>query len=510
MARHSRSFSILIVLTLLMGLVLAACGAQQAASTAESVGNDVAGAATEANVTQDDVEDAVATATAVNVTEDDVEDAAATAEGAIEGATAAATSAVTATAGTAATAAATGTVGMEATAAATGTAGTSAGAGGTNTCEQKDEELIIYASLPLSGPSRGQTVSTANGMQLALDQQGGTAGGYKVKFQALDDSTAAAQKWTPEQESANAQKAIRDGATIYLGTFNSGAAAVSIPILNAAGIPMISPANTAIDLTKPGAEPKLLASLYTKGERNYFRVVPNDAIQGPAGAVYAQELGAETVYILHDQETYGLGIARAFQGKAKELGLTVAGFEGIDPKAGSFAGVMEKVVDSGANLVYFGGLTDTKGPQLVKDLREIAGTDEVMFLGPDGILDSGFIEAAGEAAEGTYGTVATAPVEKLQGSGAEFVQLYQQEFGQKPEAYAIFGYDAMGVALQAINQACSKDPKEVLAALKNLEEYSGALGTFSFDEDGDTTLRQMNAYRVKNGEWVWVKELSAE
>ncbi len=465
MVRQSKKHSMLMILMLVMGMVLAACGAQDAQTA-------VVSGATEA---------APVVNTAVTI-----------------GQTAVATPAAVETIGAP----------MET---ATGT-GAGAGAGTTGEDNSTDKgELIIYASLPLSGPSRGQTVSTVNGMKLALEQSGGAAGGYKVRFQALDDSTAAAQKWTPEQESANAQRAIRDKATVYLGTFNSGAAAVSIPILNAAGIPMISPANTAIDLTKKGAEPKLLASLYTKGERNYFRVVPNDAIQGPAGAVYAKELGATKVYILHDQETYGLGIARAFQGKAKEIGLEEVGFEGIDAKAGSFASVMQKVVDSGADFVYFGGLTDTKGPQLVKDLREIEPDPEaIKFLGPDGILDSGFIEAGGEATEGTYGTVATTPIEKLKGPGAEFVEAYQEAYGAKPEAYAIFGYDAMGVALAAIDKAGSKDPKDVLAALKNLGEYSGALGTFSFDKDGDTTLRQMNAYQVKNGEWTWVKELTVE
>ena len=461
MVRQPRWYSMLIVFMLMMGMALTACGAQDAQTA-------VVGAATE-------VAPGVSTAVTAGETALATPPAVETVGGPMETAT-----------------------------------GTGAGAAVEDNSTDKGE-LLIYASLPLSGPSRAQTVSTVNGMKMALEQSGGAAGGYKIRFQALDDSTAAAQKWTPEQESANAQRAIRDKATVYLGTFNSGAAAVSIPILNAAGIPMISPANTAIDLTKKGAEPKLLASLYTKGERNYFRVVPNDAIQGPAGAVYAKELGATKVYILHDQETYGLGIARAFQGKAKELGIEEVGFEGIDAKAGSFASVMQKVVDSGADFVYFGGLTDTKGPQLVKDLREIEPDAEaVKFLGPDGILDSGFVEAGGEATEGTYGTIATTPVEKITGDGAEFVKAYQEKYDMKPEPYAIFGYDAMGVALAAIDKAGSKDPKDVLAALKNIGEYSGALGTFSFDADGDTTLRQMNAYQVKDGEWTWVKELEVE
>ncbi len=480
-------------LMLLMSLVLAACGNTGGGGT--EGGGTEGGGTTGATATTTGTGGVGAEATgAPAILEQTTAEPGVVTEGATAGATPGATGVATA----AATGTATGAQGGS-------TTGAAAGAGGNN--DTSKGELLIYASLPLSGPSRGQTLSTVNGMKLALEESGGAAGGYKIRFEALDDSTAAAQAWTPEQEAANANKAVRDKASVYLATFNSGAAAVSIPIMNRAGIPMISPANTAIDLTKKGANPALLASLYKAGERNYFRVVPNDAYQGPADADFAKELGAQKVYVLHDQQTYGLGIAEAFRTRAQQIGLDVVGFEGIDVKAGSFSGLMEKVVDSGAQLVFFGGLTDTKGPQLVKDLRELASNDEVKFLGPDGILDTGFIEAAGEAAEGAYGTVASAPPEKLTGSGAEFYKKYQERFGQKPEAYAIFGYDAMGVALAAIDKAQSKDPKDILKALKNLGEYSGALGTFSFDKDGDTTLKQMNAYQVKNGEWVWIRSL---
>src|SRR3954463_12785864 len=103
------------------------------------------------------------------------------------------------------------------------------------------KSLTIYSSLPLQGASRPQTTALVNGIKLALDQAGGKAGDFTIKYQSLDDSTAQAGSWTPERTQPNARKAAGDKSTaVYLGEFNSGASAVSIPILNEAGVPQIS------------------------------------------------------------------------------------------------------------------------------------------------------------------------------------------------------------------------------------------------------------------------------
>ena len=149
-----------------------------------------------------------------------------------------------------------------------GSSGTSSSGGG----EAAGKQLTIYSSVPLQGASRVQTTAVVNGAKLALEQAGNKAGAHTIKYEPLDDSTAQAGNWTPEQESANARKAAQDDSTaVYIGTFNSGAAAVSIPILNEAGVPMISPANTAVGLTtnQPGSNPGEPDKYYPAGTRNY-------------------------------------------------------------------------------------------------------------------------------------------------------------------------------------------------------------------------------------------------
>ena len=118
----------------------------------------------------------------------------------------------------------------------------SSGGGGGSSSDSGGGELHIYSSLPLEGASRGQATALVDGMKLALEQAGGKAGDYTVKYTSLSDASAQAGNWTPELTSANARKAAQDDKTaVYLGEFNSGASAVSIPILNEGGVPQISP-----------------------------------------------------------------------------------------------------------------------------------------------------------------------------------------------------------------------------------------------------------------------------
>ena len=144
-------------------------------------------------------------------------------------------------------------------------------------------------------------------------RSGGKVGNFTIKFSPLDDSTAQAGNWTPEAESANARKAAQDSSTaFYLGTFNSGAAAISIPILNQAGVPMISPANTAVGLTtnQPGSNPGEPDKYYPTGKRNYARIVPKDTIQGAALVTLMKQDGCTKVQLTNDKEVYGAGLAQ--------------------------------------------------------------------------------------------------------------------------------------------------------------------------------------------------------
>ncbi len=385
-----------------------------------------------------------------------------------------------------------------------GTGGTPGGSGATTA-----KTVKIMSSLPMTGSSRTQTVQIVNSIQMAIADTKIT--NVTVNFEALDDATAAKGSWDAAQEAENARKAIGDSSVVaYIGTYNSGAAKVSIPLLNQAGLVMVSPANTYPGLTKPGkGEANEPNTYFPNGKRNYARVVPADDLQGAVGAVWAKDLGAKKVYIVHDTQLYGKGIADVFRAKAKDLGLTEAGYEGAD-KADNYRALANKIKDSGADFVYYGGIVDNNPAVLLKDIRSVLPS--IKFMGPDGINCAEFLKEAGPAADSNvYSTFGGVPPEKYTGKAADWLKAYNAKYGAgSPDPYAIYGYEAAKVVLAAIAAAGDKanDRATVLANVMGTKNYDGVLGKWSFDANGDTTLTQFSGSQAKSGDWAFVKELA--
>jgi len=376
---------------------------------------------------------------------------------------------------------------------------------------QQGKTLKIVSSLPRTGSANAQTTSMVNGIRMAIEERGGQVDGFAIAYEDMDDASPQKGNWDPQVEAANAKKAIADAEVIgYVGTYNSGAAKVSMPMLNKAGLVMISPGNTHTGLTKPGmGEPNEPAVYRPTGKITYFRVVPADDIQGAVACEFIRsDLGAKKVFVLHDRELYGKGIADVFRKSAEASGVQVVGFEGIDPKASNYRSLVTKIRAAGAEAVFFGGTTQTNAAQVLKDLR--AGGAKVPFVSPDGTFERAFIEASGKdnvtkEQGGVYITFGGLPSDQLTGLGADFVKRYKAKHGELPEAYAVYGYEAARVLLDAIDRAESKDRASVIAAVAATKDFTGALGTWSFDANGDTTNRMMSVNTIENGEFKFVK-----
>jgi branched-chain amino acid transport system substrate-binding protein len=366
----------------------------------------------------------------------------------------------------------------------------------------------IVSDLPLQGSARPQQETVVNAITLALEERDYMAGDVQIEYTSQDDATAQAGKWDEARCSENAQSAAQNEDIVgWIGPYNSGCAAVEIPILNQAGLAMVSHANTALGLTKEGGEPAEPEQYYPTGERNYTRVIVADDKQGRAGATWMRDEGIQSVYILDDQETYGKGLADQFEQAAEELGINVLGRESIDGNAANYRSLMAQIAQTNPDAIYFGGITQNNAGQLVSD-KVGAGmsNEEVLFMGPDGILEEEFLNAAGDAAEGIYVTFGGLPASELSGAGQEFVSKYEERFPDSSiEAYTAYGYEAANVMLDAIERAYNADGEVtregVVRELFATQDYSGTLGTWSFDADGDTTLTELSGNRVENGEF---------
>ncbi len=375
----------------------------------------------------------------------------------------------------------------------------------------------VYSSLPLTGASTAQTKPLVNGIKLALSQANNKAGDYTVKYTSLDDATAQAGEWDPGQTAANARKAAADPNTVYyIGEFNSGASEVSIPILNNAGIPQVSPANTYVGLTtnEPGSAPGEPDKYYPTGNRTYLRIVPRDSIQSAADLMAMKQAGCTKVAVANDKEAYGAGLAALLELEKKQFGVDITSNTGIDPKAANFRTYAQQVKNEGADCFFFAGIVSNGAVQLTKDVN--AAVPNAKIFGGDGVCTSSY---TGEKDGGVPAsiapliqcTVATLDLKSYPG-GKDFLAAYSKAYGtDNPDPYAIYGYEAMKLGLDTISGlgADGNDKQKVLDALFATKDRHSVLGTYGFDSNGDTTLTSYGLYSVgSDGNPVFEKTLT--
>jgi len=395
------------------------------------------------------------------------------------------------------------------------------GGGGGGTAE--GTSLTIYSSLPLQGTSKEQSEAVINGEKLALKQAGSKVGKYTIKYESLDDSTAQNPGTADEAQTAdNARQAVQDKSTIfYLGEFNSGGTKISLPILNKAGVPQISPSNTAVGLTtdEPGADPGEPEKYYPAQTRTYARIVPKDTIQGAALATTMQEDGCKTVHIFNDKTTYGAGLARNVEGSAKELGLEVTGNDGTDKNAPNYRSLAQGI---DADCFVGSGVTGENYIQAFKDVA--AANPDIKLYGPDGVAEAAFTDPKeggipASVAARTKVTVATLSPEEFAKQGITEAEKFFSDFKSEysisgqPDPYAIYGYETMKLALDTLEAVGDKanDRKAVIDQLINKTKgRKSVLGTYDIDENGDTTLTDYGLYTIDGGELTFDKVIKAK
>ncbi|WP_353651138.1 branched-chain amino acid ABC transporter substrate-binding protein [Nakamurella sp. A5-74] len=394
-------------------------------------------------------------------------------------------------------------------------AGTSSAGGGSG------KTLIISTDLPLQGSSATQSDSTNKLIQLYLDQIGSKAGDYTIKLQPYDDSTAAKGAWDDAACAKNATDHVANADEVaVMGTFNSGCAKVELPTLNQADMLMVSHANTNPGLTKTWdtGEPD---KYYPGGARTYARVVTTDDYQGTAAAAYAKNDAKLTkCYVLNDNQTYGLGVAKAFTDAAKKQGIEIVGEASWDAKQTSYTSLFQKAKTAGADCVYLGGIYDNNGGQLVKDKVAVLGDNKtVKLMGPDGFTGYPDLLALPQA-EGMFLTFAGLSVDQLiakDGPGKKLIEAYTAKYGSAPTgSYPLYGVAATQVILAAIAKS-DGTRKGVTDAVfggdpVTIPESESVTGKeIQIDpKTGDTTARDITVEEVKGGKETFVKAQSVE
>ncbi|HEY7676648.1 MAG TPA: branched-chain amino acid ABC transporter substrate-binding protein [Candidatus Methylomirabilis sp.] len=345
--------------------------------------------------------------------------------------------------------------------------------------------IKIATQSPLSGELAALGEGIKLGTQLAIEKLKGNVErlGFKVEMVPFDDQAK------PEVGVANARNAIADKEIlVVIGHFNSGVAIPSSEVYREAKLAMISPANTNPVVTD-------------RGLPSVSRVCGRDDVQGAVAAEFAaKELKAKSIYIVHNKNQYGQGIAEFVQSTAKRLGLQVLGFEGTEERA-NFDPILTPIRAKNPDVIFFGGEYPQAAP-LFRQAREKG--IKAKFMGPDGLDSTELLKLGGEGVVGMHYTTVAGGVKEYP-KAKDFAEEYRKKFGKDPEPFAAQSYDATAIGLKAIEAALKETggnlpTREAVAKAVRAVKYSGITGNIEFDEKGDPKKATYLIYQVGK-EW---------
>jgi branched-chain amino acid transport system substrate-binding protein len=369
--------------------------------------------------------------------------------------------------------------------------------------------IKIGIDLPLSGADASAGQSTLNGALLAIEQANakGLPGKFKLEADSLDDAVQGVH--SPQQGAANARTFVSDPNVLaMIGPYNSNVAAAQIPVTNAGGLVQIGPSVVADGLTLGDMAAQLRRA--SPDLNTFFRVCTTDSRQGSAAAQFARSLGFRTVYVVDDNETYGLDIANVFESSFQKLGGKSVGHDHLAPNTQDFKALLLKIAATKPDLLFFGGVTSTGGGLMRKQMFD-TGMSAVPFMGGDGLADLATV--AKNFSDGSYYTVAAADAERMP-SAQSFVKAYRKRFGAPVGAYSANAFAATQVAIAAIEKAIRADGNQMPTrqqVLLNVHATSGLstpIGAIGFDAAGDIRNPVLSLYGFKNGKPYFIKQIN--
>jgi branched-chain amino acid transport system substrate-binding protein len=383
------------------------------------------------------------------------------------------------------------------------------GGGGDNSTTTGSSVLTVYSSLPLQGPTAAESRAVLNGEKLALIEQDGRIGDLTVKLVALDDATAQRQGWDPGQTSRNARRAVQDRSAIaYLGESDSGATAISLPILNSDSLLQVSPLSTYVGLTKTaGADKGEPEKYYPSGKRTFGRVVPADDVQAAAQLEWQAQDGCTRPFVLDDRSFDGRGIADEVRRQAVQDGRPVAGDASVAGES-DIGDAVKAVTDSGADCVFFGGTQQSWTAALLTALHR--ALPEGRIYASAELATDQFVRTVPPAVQGSLRlTSPVLPTRVHPPAAAAFEASYRRTFRESAPPQAIYGYEAMKTILVSINNARGKgnDRDAVRRQFFRIRGRESVLGPYSIDADGDTTIDDYGLYEVRGGLLHFVRKL---
>jgi branched-chain amino acid transport system substrate-binding protein len=382
---------------------------------------------------------------------------------------------------------------------------TLAGCGGVTATPAADnvgKQLTIYSGLPLQGPSAANSKQIVGGEKLALSDAGGRIGSLTVSYVSLDDSNPVSGQWDPGVTAANAKAVAQDPTTIaYLGDYNSGATAVSLPLINAASILQVSPASPYVGLTSSldagQDEPE---RFYPTGKRTFGRVVQGDAVQAAAQVALLRAEGIHRLYVLADQDPFDGPLAQIVAGDARQAGIQVSEEDTIAIVPGAdFTGEVARIGEHHAQAVFVSATATSESARLLRELH--TAEPHLALLASSTMQNPIFTSNLGAAEGATTIGSPVLPVGSYPSTAQHVLTQYRRRFAAPAGPYVLYGYEAMSVVLASIRSAGSHgdERQAVIDRLLATHDRHSVLGVYSIRPNGETTLSAYAIDRIVHG-----------
>jgi branched-chain amino acid transport system substrate-binding protein len=331
---------------------------------------------------------------------------------------------------------------------------------------------------PITGPNAATGAQMKNGVeQAAADLK--TILGKPINVEYGDDVS------DPKQGVSVANNFAADGVKFVIGHYNSGVTIPASEVYQENGILEITPASTNPTVT----ERKMW---------NIFRTCGRDDQQGQvAGKYILAHFKGKKIAFVNDKTTYGKGLADETLKTIRAGGMKEVLNEGINTGEKDYSALISKIKQSGADLVYFGGLY-TEGGLIVRQMRD-QGV-QAPLMGGDGITSDEFATVGGPGVVGTLMTYGPDPRNRPEAKAV--VDEFRKK-GFEPEAYTLYSYAGVQIIKQAAEAAKSVDPKKVAEKMHSGMTFQTVLGPYAYDKKGDITKLDYVMY-------IWKKDPSGK
>lgn len=352
-------------------------------------------------------------------------------------------------------------------------------------CVKKEEpkEIKIGATFPLTGEVASYGQKAKRGIEMAVEDQNVKGGllGRQIVVDFQDDRND-----KKEAVGIMTKFATIDKVPVVFGSAGSGVSLAIAPIANRNKVILISPISSS-------------SKLSTEGGDFFFRTVPADDLQAEVLSRWVFESGAKRVAIVYTNNSWGKPLSEGFQQKFETLGGQVLASEGVQENTADFRTIITKLQEIGKLDAVVSPTYPKEGGIFVRQVKEL-GLNIPLF-GGDNWGSPEFRNIAGDAAEGVF---YTAPSKSTSPAFKDFAQRYKAKYGEEPDVFGAYSYDAAMSIIKAIEKIGATDSSKIREALLGVS-FTGVSGEIAFRSNGDLLSEAFAKKTIKNGQTFDVK-----